>query len=252
MYLDFQQQMPSTDHCRHAGRPAKVAHRRPATYLCGCGSTVRTFSGRVASRLPSALATPGPGHRRIHVCPLLLHCSQVICLHMRSMIIAAHLCRWQSATACDPLAKHGRGSTTSVNLRCGHFNCLRRPAWQIYDRARAVSQLPGPKCSSPLGYFSLVERKDVHRFATELAEQLGPIFKFRILWFHVRHHLQSRTAGPATTAAPVGILHNAACLASDCACGAGGVHHGPRAGDPGAAQQGRGQSCASSTASWTL
>ncbi len=54
-------------------------------------------------------------------------------------------------------------------------------------RAQAVAHLPGPKgYSSLLGFFALVLRKDVHRFATELAEEYGPLFKFRLLCFQVR------------------------------------------------------------------
>jgi hypothetical protein len=62
-------------------------------------------------------------------------------------------------------------------------------------RSAAVHHLPGPKYPFLLGFMALVQRKDVHRFATELAEQHGPIFKFRILCYHVRsgrplHELQ--------------------------------------------------------------
>lgn len=56
----------------------------------------------------------------------------------------------------------------------------------MHKRSVALRHLPGPKYPFLLGFMELVERKDVHRYATELAEQFGPIFKFRIMCFHVR------------------------------------------------------------------
>ncbi len=56
----------------------------------------------------------------------------------------------------------------------------------MYKRSQALKGLPGPKYPFLLGFMELVERKDVHRYATELAEQFGPLFKFRIMCFHVR------------------------------------------------------------------
>ena len=53
-------------------------------------------------------------------------------------------------------------------------------------REQALKDLPGPKHPFLLGMMvDLVCRRDPHRYATELAEQYGPIFKFRLLIFHV-------------------------------------------------------------------
>ena len=62
---------------------------------------------------------------------------------------------------------------------------VHRVSIQTYRRSQAVKGLPGPSYSWLLGLFELVERRDVHRYATELAERYGPIFKFRLLGFHV-------------------------------------------------------------------
>ena len=62
----------------------------------------------------------------------------------------------------------------------------RRITFQTYRISQAVKDLPGPNYPWLLGYFDLLTRRDVHRFATELAERFGPIFKFRIICFHVR------------------------------------------------------------------
>ena len=56
----------------------------------------------------------------------------------------------------------------------------------MYKREQALKGLPGPKHPLLLGMMvDLVCRRDPHRYATELAEQYGPIFKFRLLIFHV-------------------------------------------------------------------
>lgn len=55
----------------------------------------------------------------------------------------------------------------------------------MYKRSQALKHLPGPKYPFLQGFMALVERKDIHRYATELAEHFGPIFKFRIFCFHV-------------------------------------------------------------------
>ena len=64
-----------------------------------------------------------------------------------------------------------------------------RAVIKMRQRSRAIRSLPGPKYPWLLGFMALVQRKDVHRYATELAEQYGPIFKFRIVCFHVRKPL---------------------------------------------------------------
>jgi hypothetical protein len=58
----------------------------------------------------------------------------------------------------------------------------------MWRRHSALKHLPGPKHGPIIGLWSLLVRKDLHRSATELAEQYGPIFKFRLLWFHVCIH----------------------------------------------------------------
>ncbi len=66
-----------------------------------------------------------------------------------------------------------------------HVAC-RRLAVSMYRREQALKDLPGPKHPFLLGMMvDLVCRRDPHRYATELAEQYGPIFKFRLLIFHV-------------------------------------------------------------------
>ena len=76
---------------------------------------------------------------------------------------------------------------------------LCRTCFQFYRRSQAVKDLPGPKYPWLLGFFDLLTRRDVHRYATELAERYGPIFKFRIICFHVRAypmlHGRGRGAG---------------------------------------------------------
>ena len=53
-------------------------------------------------------------------------------------------------------------------------------------RAKALEHLPGPKPKYWLpGFMALIVRKDPHRYSTVLAERFGPIFKFRVLCFHV-------------------------------------------------------------------
>jgi len=54
-------------------------------------------------------------------------------------------------------------------------------------RAKALEHLPGPTPKYWLpGFMGLIVRKDPHRYSTVLAERFGPIFKFRVLCFHVR------------------------------------------------------------------
>ena len=60
---------------------------------------------------------------------------------------------------------------------------------------QALKHLPGPKYPFLLEFMELVELKDVHRYATELGERFGPIFKFRIMCFHVCASL-TNTATP--------------------------------------------------------
>ena len=56
----------------------------------------------------------------------------------------------------------------------------------MHRREQALKGLPGPKHPLIFGMMmDLVCRRDPHRYATELAERYGPIFKFRLLIFHV-------------------------------------------------------------------
>jgi hypothetical protein len=71
----------------------------------------------------------------------------------------------------------------------------------MHKRSQALKHLPGPKYPFLLGFMELLERKDVHRYATELAEQFGPIFKFRIMCFHVCASLPN-TATPNLLSLP--------------------------------------------------
>ena len=61
-----------------------------------------------------------------------------------------------------------------------------RLAMTMHRREQALKGLPGPKHPLIFGMMmDLVCRRDPHRYATELAERYGPIFKFRLLIFHV-------------------------------------------------------------------
>ena len=86
---------------------------------------------------------------------------------------------------------------------------LCRLATTMYRREQALKGLPGPKHPLIFGLMmDLVCRRDPHRYATELAERYGPIFKFRLLIFHVStaampilHHDTGLSAVPARYAA---------------------------------------------------
>jgi len=62
---------------------------------------------------------------------------------------------------------------------------------------------------------ALVERKDIHRYATELAEQFGPIFKFRIFCFHVHPSSNPYAHFSAVYAALLVALCASSCGVSD-------------------------------------
>ena len=73
----------------------------------------------------------------------------------------------------------------SARLYCGVHPC--RKALAMHRRSQALKDLPGPTYPFLPGMMlALVCRRDPHRYATELAEKYGPIFKFRLLIFHVR------------------------------------------------------------------
>ena len=66
-----------------------------------------------------------------------------------------------------------------LRLRCRFFAGTRR-------RAKALEHLPGPTPKYWLpGFMGLIVSRQPHRYATKLAEKFGPIFKFRVLWYHV-------------------------------------------------------------------
>ena len=66
-----------------------------------------------------------------------------------------------------------------LRLRCRFFAGTRR-------RAKALEHLPGPTPKYWLpGFMGLIVSRQPHRYATMLAEKFGPIFKFRVLWYHV-------------------------------------------------------------------
>ena len=80
-------------------------------------------------------------------------------------------------------------------LRCRFFAGTRR-------RAKALEHLPGPTPKYWLpGFMGLIVSRQPHRYATKLAEKFGPIFKFRVLWYHVSPWLPfSSSFGPALRA----------------------------------------------------
>ena len=65
----------------------------------------------------------------------------------------------------------------------------------MHKRSQALKLLPGPKYLFLLRFMEIVDRKDVHRYATELAEQFGPSSIFRIMRFYVWASL-TNTATP--------------------------------------------------------
>jgi len=60
-------------------------------------------------------------------------------------------------------------------------------------RARALARLPGPPAAGVFAGMDLVAHPAVHREATRLVNRYGPLFKLRIMMFHVRG-LRPRTA----------------------------------------------------------
>ena len=70
----------------------------------------------------------------------------------------------------------------------------------------AIEHLPGPK-QSHLGVVQLFARRpDLHRALTELADDYGPIFRMRGLFFRVRCYSLHLLKFPASTAADVLLL----------------------------------------------
>ena len=74
---------------------------------------------------------------------------------------------------------------------CIWITWIRRMANRMYNRSRALRQLPGPGYPWLTGMWSLLASKEPHRRITELAEEFGPIFKLRLLAFHVSQLVDS-------------------------------------------------------------
>ncbi len=90
-------------------------------------------------------------------------------------------------------------SESSTELRAQACVLLmRRFSYGMYRRAKALAHIPGPKPQNWfLGYMELAYTQQPHRLCTALAEIHGPIFKFRMLCFHVSCHPQWRLLGKA-------------------------------------------------------
>lgn len=104
-------------------------------------------------------------------------------VHDRSAAEALQLkdedCTGNTITRFRTTHEHNR-----LYLRCAHA-C--RLITALQRRSRALAHLPGPKPKYWLpGFMGLIVRRDPHRYSTVLAERFGPIFKFRVLWYHVR------------------------------------------------------------------
>ena len=61
-----------------------------------------------------------------------------------------------------------------------------RSAWDLWRRERALAHLPGPDHRGLFGGMAFINTKAVHRETARLVNQYGPLFKLRILVFHVR------------------------------------------------------------------
>ncbi|KAK9832710.1 hypothetical protein WJX81_002799 [Elliptochloris bilobata] len=66
----------------------------------------------------------------------------------------------------------------------GPFFLLLTSAWNLWRRERALAHLPGPDHRGLFGGMDFINKKAVHREATKLVNQYGPLFKLRILAFH--------------------------------------------------------------------
>ena len=63
---------------------------------------------------------------------------------------------------------------------------LRRFFTGMYWRSRALEHIPGPQPANwCLGFMELAYTQQPHRLCTALSEEFGPIWKFRMLCFHV-------------------------------------------------------------------
>ena len=74
---------------------------------------------------------------------------------------------------------------------------ISRVARAAFNRSQALKDLPGPEYGL-LGILGLLRtRKDLHRQVTEWAEQYGPIYRVRVVIFHVCHLVQNTCFGHA-------------------------------------------------------
>ncbi len=57
----------------------------------------------------------------------------------------------------------------------------------MYRRSHALAHIPGPRPANwLLGFMELAYTQQPHRLCTAISEEFGPIWKFRMLCFHVR------------------------------------------------------------------
>ena len=93
-----------------------------------------------------------------------------------------------SSCMCNTRSRMLQGLPSTM---CLHLNPVCnvpcRFSYGMYRRARALAHIPGPRPQNwLLGYMELAYTQQPHRLCTALAEKYGPIFKFRMLCFHVR------------------------------------------------------------------
>ena len=67
-----------------------------------------------------------------------------------------------------------------------HCACCARSLYDLWRRERALAHLPGPDHRGLFGGMAFINAKAVHRETAGLVNQYGPLFKMRILVFHVR------------------------------------------------------------------
>ena len=147
-------------------------------------------------------------------------------------------------SVCPPTSQHGQGMAAALDLHPieSAKATARRSIYSIYRRSRALSALPGPKYPWLLGMTQFLRTKEPHRLVTELVEQYGPIFKMRVMSFHVRClHAYQRLHVPWLLCSSA-LLHALQCAVSRPAvCPgtsldwllAGCGHHGSSPGHPG-------------------
>lgn len=61
-----------------------------------------------------------------------------------------------------------------------------RALYDLWRRERALAHLPGPNHRGLFGGMDFINSKAVHRETAKLVNRYGPLFKLRILVFHVR------------------------------------------------------------------